>query len=153
MNIKKSTKVGILSILGLVSISFMSVNLQNNITELETNISDINQNIWKISYRKNSNIDVKSIDWIFLDLNNKVIKIYSWELDKEIVLIYNQGTSFYLNQIEKALNNKQWKIIYKFFRSIDLLKLKTWDNINVIIKEDKISKRLIAIEITKTEDI
>ena len=153
MNIKKSTKVGILSILSFISINFMSINLQKSVNELQINVNNINENIWKISYRKNGDFNVIRVGWIFLDINKKVIKIYSWELDKEVILIYNEGTSYYLNQIKKETDQDKGKVIYKFFRSIDLLELKTWDAIDVIIKEDEISKRLIAVEITKTEDI
>ena len=156
MQIKKSTKVGILSILSFISLNFMSFNLHNSVQQLKTNINQINSSIDKISYKQDASLfDVNDITWKFVGYNNNIIKIFSQNLKKEIVLIHNEGTSYYL--IQKAQSDTspspaKWpKNIYKYFDSIDAVNFIKWDDLEIIFKEVKATNRLVAVEITKIE--
>lgn len=150
MEIKKSTKVGILILSCFVLFNVVMITLSNNVKEVKANINDINSKFDKITFRKKWDLmNISEISWKFIWNNDKAIKIFSKKLDKEIVVLYDINTSFSLMKVTDN-NWDSWiaNSTIKIERFSDF-NFKKWDVVDVVFTWIRESKRLYATQIIK----
>lgn len=138
--IKKSTKIWLLFLLVFLAVWQSYLILANSLESLR---ADISYNESKIIYKQNKDlINTSSVVWSFVLSNDKIIKLFSDKLNKEVVFSYNSSASFY-----EKLSWTSDK--FRYLRSINEMNLKVWDKINIIFKANEKTWRLIALEMVK----